>query len=472
MKHYIGGELVCGNGETMEVFDPATGFVAERFPAADATQAQEALDAAAAAFPAWSKMSLRQRGEVILRFASALEAERDKIIGLLIRETGKPLAGAVYDFEMLPNCLRFFYEEALRLEGDIILDPDNSHLNLIIRKPIGVVVGYLAWNFPLLNLGYKLGPVLASGCTCVLKPSSLTSLASLYVGEVAKASGVPSGVINIISGPGETLAKAMNSSKIPKMLTLIGSSQTGRKIITQSATSIKHFSLELGGNAPAVVCKSADVESAANHICDIKFGNAGQVCVAANRVFVHKAVKDTFLRNALAFISRITLGSGDMPADILMGPMISQKAQTEMASLVKDAVEKGARVLCGGKPAEGRGFFFLPTILDGVTPDMRVYKEEIFGPVMPVLAFDDGDDIAAMANDTEYGLAAYLFTNDLNEALSISRAIDAGSVSVNAPFYACNLPHGGLKESGIGKDCSKFSLEEYYGIQRISIQNA
>lgn len=470
IKQYINGNLVVGQGRKMDIYNPANGKIIESFSSANAAQAAQALEAAQNAFGAWSSLSLKDRESYIRRFSTLLRKEKETIIDLLISETGKPIDVATYDFNMLPDCLEYFIEEAKRMEGDIINDYDNSHLNLIIRKPLGVVLGYLAWNFPLLNLGYKLGPVLASGCTCVLKPSSQTPLASLYIGKIALEAGIPAGVINIISGNSEDLGDVLNTSTIPKMITLIGSSKTGRKLIEQSTSSIKHFSLELGGNAPAIICRSADIRTAAMNICDGKINNAGQVCVAPNRIFVHKDVKEKFLSHVLSYMKTVTLGSGRNSTGRSLGPMISSKAQKHMEELVADALSKGANLLYGGKPKEGEGYFFEPTVLDNVSRDMRVYKEEIFGPIIPILTFDDKDNVADLANDTEYGLAAYLYTSDLREALSLSRAIDAGSVNVNEPFYAYNLPHGGFKESGVGKDCSRYSLNEYYELQRISLK--
>ncbi|MCL2833412.1 MAG: NAD-dependent succinate-semialdehyde dehydrogenase [Treponema sp.] len=469
--NYINGELLEGEGKEIDVYNPETGRIITKIKSTSVSQAITALEAAKKAFVMWSGYSLGERWSYISRFLELLRAEKENIVKILIEETGKPLSNADYDFEMLPSCLSFFMEEAKRMKGEIIPDETNSHLNMIVKQPLGVVVGFLAWNFPLLNLGYKLGPVLASGCTCVIKPSSNTPLASLYVGSLARKAGIPGGVINIIAANDNGVKAALCESTIPKMLTLIGSSSTGREIIKSSATSIKHFSLELGGNAPAIVMPSADIEKAAAHVCDNKFGNCGQVCVAANRIFVHKSVKDRFIGHVLANVKKVRLGSGNTDPKADMGPMISKKACDAMAELVKDAVNKGAKVLCGGKKAERDGFFFEPTVLDNVHNGMRVYDEEIFGPIMPIIEFGDGDDIAVLGNDTEYGLASYLFTKDLQEAIGISRRLDFGSICVNEPFYAFNLPHGGLKESGMGKDCSHYSMEEYYAVKRISIKN-
>ena len=469
-KNLIDGEAVAGEGPLTTVYNPSTGDVLARFQEATAEQALYAAQCAKAAFARWSTMSLNAREAVILRFIELLREHRREIIDILVAETGKPMANAQYDFDMLPDCLNFFMNQAKNLHDEIIPDYDGRHMNMVIHKPLGVVVGYLAWNFPILNLGYKLGPILASGCTCLLKPATPTPLATMYIGQLSREAGFPDGVINIVAGRGSAVCKALNESDIPAAITLIGSTGTGRQIIRESATSIKHYSLELGGNAPVLVMKDADVDSAAALTADLKFGNAGQVCVCANRIFVHKDVKEQFVTGVLRYIDRITLGCGNEPGDILMGPMVSAEAQQAMQDLVEDAVSKGARILCGGKKASRPGYFFEPTVLDHVTRDMRVYQEEIFGPIMPIIDMDSEDDSVVLANDTQFGLAAYLFTKDLSTALKLSRAIHSGNVCVNEPFYCYNLPHGGCKQSGVGKDCSHISLEEYYYLQRISIK--
>ncbi len=466
----IDGKAVEGEGRVEQVFNPATGEVLAEYKSVSEAQCETALASADLAFKTWSKKSIIEREECILSFRAELIEKQDELVKLLMDETGKPLNNATYDYEMLINCLHFFNEENKRLYGKIIPNKSGSHLNLIDHTPLGVVVGYLAWNFPILNLGYKLGPILASGCTCILKPSSVTPLTSLKIGEIAQKH-FPKGVVNIISGASGVVAPVMNKSPIPKMMTMIGSSNAGKSVIKESSEFLRHYSLELGGNAPAVICADADVKKAAFEICDLKYGNAGQVCVSPNRVFVHKAILDEFLSEVSAFVNKITLKTGDDRQELLMGPIATDRAADAMVSFVEDAVSKGATLLHGGKRT-GVGYFFEPTVLVNVTREMKVYKEEVFGPIMSIVPFDDNDDIVAMANDTEYGLAAYVYTKDLDKALYLSENIDAGSVSVNEPLYDYNLPHGGLKESGVGKDCSLYSLEEYYYVKRVSIKRS
>lgn len=466
--HTINGKCVEGKGRTQTVYNPATGDVLVEFLAVDAAQCEEVLEAAETAFHSWKKVSIQEKEACIMAFREELIEKKEELVALLMLETGKPLGNATYDYDMLIDCLQYFNEENKRLCGKVIPNASGSHLNIIEHVPLGVVVGYLAWNFPILNLGYKLGPILASGCTCILKPSSVTPLTSMKIGEMAQKH-FPAGVVNIIAGPASTIAPILNSSPYPKMMTMIGSSNAGKNVIKESADYLRHYSLELGGNAPAVIMKDADVEKAGFFVCDLKYGNAGQVCVSPNRVFVHRDVLDEYVAYVKDFAEKIVLEVGDDSERVLMGPIATKEAMEDMVSFVADATSKGATVVSGGK-ATGTGYFFEPTVLLNVTSEMNVYKQEVFGPIMSIVPFDDYDDIIALANDTEYGLAAYLFTNDLGKAMTISEGIDAGSVSVNEPLYAYNLPHGGLKESGVGKDCSIYSLEEYYYVKRRSFK--
>jgi succinate-semialdehyde dehydrogenase/glutarate-semialdehyde dehydrogenase len=386
-------------------------------------------------------------------------------------ETGKVYSGAAYDFDMLFSCLDFFAGAAKGLHGEIIEDGGDEMLNLIIRKPVGVVVGYLAWNFPLLNVAYKIGPVLASGCTAVIKPSSKTPLATLMLGEILESINFPRGVINFVAGSSSEIGPVLSGSSLTSLITMIGSTAGGLQVIKDSATSIKHFSLELGGNAPVIVMDDADLELAAMETANLKFSNCGQICVAPNRVYAPAAKYEEFLEQLKEKTESLSLGWA-REEGAYVAPLINRDDRDKMQELIDDAISKGAKILTGGKIPSDKpqgGNWFSPCVLYNVTPQMRVYKEEIFGPVLPVIKFEEGDDVAALGNDTEYGLAAYLFTSGLDNALKVSRELDFGSVCINKAFYSVELPHGGLKQSGVGKDCSTYSLEEYYSIQRISI---
>lgn len=468
---YYAGQLISGKGTVLKVTDPATGKVFAEVPGADASQAKAALDSAEIGFRFWRSLSYADRYAWIQNLKESLLKRRTEIIEVGMRESGKPIAHSQKEFERLLISLDYYFEEARRLSGEIIPDEQGNFRNLIIRKPLGVVVGFIAWNYPIQNLGLKLGPALASGCTIVIRPSSNTPLSALLIGEAAAEINFPPGVINILAGSASILGPELSSSSIPGMLTIIGSTDAGLQVVRDSASSVKHFSLELGGNCPVAVLPDADVSEAARHTATFKYVNCGQVCVAPNRVFVHERVYDRFLEESVSIAKGIKLGVGrDEGAQ--MGPLISASDQSRMSELLEEAVRDGAKIACGGGIPAGRtaGYWFDPTVIDGARPEMRLCSEEIFGPIMPIIKFSDADDIAALCNDTPEGLAAYLYTRDLNSAFILAESIDAGTVSVNAPRFDYYLPHGGLKQSGIGKDNSRYSLEEYYEYKRISIK--
>lgn len=468
-KMLINGQLVDSTS-TFSVVNPATEAVIAKVPQAEPNQIELAIQSADKAFTTWSKMPLSQREPLILAYANILEQHKDEIIDLLIAETGKPYDNAEYDFGMLVTCLRFFVEEAKRIDQPVIADPDGRFLNYIMRQPLGVVVGYLAWNFPLLNVGYKLGPVLASGCTAIIKPSQVTPLASLRCAELSIEAGIPAGVINMITSNDYDVTNPLLTSEKTKLFTMIGSTNAGVGAMKTACTSVKHFSVELGGNAPVVVYDDADVKKAAQSIVDLKFANSGQVCVSPNRCLVHESIYDAFIAEAKAHASGISLASGRVEGRI-MGPIMTPKERSRIIGLVENATAEGAKVITGGNVPKDKttGYFFEPTILANVNLDMRVAKDEIFGPVLPIIKYGDNDDVIALANDCEYGLSAYVYTTNLQRGLQAAQQIEAGSVCINEVHYGVHLPHGGLKQSGVGKDCSAYSLTEYFTLKRVSV---
>ena len=466
----INGQPVV-TGRTFAVVDPATEETIAQVANAGEQTMQAALAAAQDAFGAWSQTPQGERKAAVLRYISLLERDRDRLAELLVREAGKTYDIASYEVTCLIGSLRYFIEEADRLRQDVIPDPTGRFLHYTLRQPLGVVVGFLAWNYPLLNLGYKLGPVLASGCTAVIKPSQHTPLATLAAAELLAEAGIAPGVVNVIACDDRAAANALLQSTVPAMITMIGSTASGVKLMSTAATSIKHFSLELGGNAPAIVYPDADLGDAAVRILNLKFSNAGQVCVAPNRALVHESVYEEFLSLAAQHAATFKLGSGRAEGP-LMGPLMTAEARDRMLALVEQAVASGAQVVCGGRkpPQLDRGYFVEPTILRDVRPDMPLSCQELFGPLLPVIRYTDHDDVIAMANDTPYGLAAYVFTKDLSTALRAAERLEAGSVCVNEPHYGVHLPHSGLKQSGVGLDRSPYSLEEYLTLKRVSIR--
>lgn len=468
-KMLINGELI-GAEKSFPVTNPSTGDVIAEVPDISVAQVVEAIDYANEGFKQWSSTSLTKRAELILDYAAVLEQNAEDIIALLIEETGKPRDNAEYDFGMLTNCLRFFVEEAKRIDQPVIVDPDERFHHFIQRQSLGVVVGYLAWNFPLLNLGYKLAPSLASGCSCIIKPSQVTPLATLKCAELAHQVGFPAGVINIITSNNYDNTNPLLTSDTTALFTMIGSTGAGVNAMKTACTNVKHFSVELGGNAPVIVYDDADLDKAVTDIVNLKYGNSGQVCVSPNRCFVHESIVAEFIDKAVSHASGIQLGTGD-DAERLMGPLSSEKERGRILKLIKDAVKNGAEIALGGGIPRDRttGFYLEPTILTNVKENMEIARTEIFGPVLSIIPFSDADDIIAKANDTEFGLSAYVYTTNLSKAFEAAKGIQAGSVCINEAHYSVQLPHGGLKQSGVGKDCSKYSLQEFYTNKRVSM---
>ena len=454
---FIGGEKISSD-QLIGVINPSNEQLIANIYNADVTLMKKSLISANDGFEKWSSFTPIKRKEIILRYADILEKNKEKLIDLLILETGKPKENADYDFGMLITCLRFFIEEYERLDQPVIHDPDDRFLHYMQRQPIGVVVGFLAWNFPLLNLGYKLGPTLASGCSCILKPSELTPLATLEAVYLANEAGIPKGVINVITCDDYSITDVLLKSDIPSLVTMIGSTQGGIEVMKASCSSIKRFSVELGGNSPVIVYPDADIKSAAEKIVGLKYVNTGQVCVSPNRCFVHRLVYDEFIHEVLTCVKNIE-----------MGPMITSEARNKVLSLIKSAKESGAKIIYGGNIIDKPGYFMEPTVIKDVEQSMSIASDEVFGPVLSILPFTDEDNEIDFANNTNSGLAAYVFTTNLSKALQSAKQINAGSICINEPHYSVQLPHGGLKQSGVGKDCSRYSIEEYLTLKRVSI---
>ncbi|MCX2784075.1 NAD-dependent succinate-semialdehyde dehydrogenase [Microbulbifer thermotolerans] len=465
---YIGGELCEGNA-TMDVVNPATEQVVGRVAEAGVADACLALEAAERAFPLWSGTSIAERVEWMQRLRQAVLDTEEHLRECVHLEMGKPWASTEEDFRMLAHSLAYYAEEISRIHAESLVDRDGTHVHLLSRQPVGVAAAFLAWNFPLLNLAYKLGPAMAAGCPIVIKPSSKTPLSAYAVGELCAHIGLPAGVVNIISGVDHEIGNAISSSTIPALITLIGSTQTGMHVMRNGATSIKRYSMELGGNAPVLIFPDADLDLAADVVCGVKFANAGQICVTPNRVFVHSEVVDSFREKVLARTHAVKVGY-DRHGDVDMGPVIDGAAWERIHGLVRDAVANGARLLTGGGRPEGveRGSFYAPTVIDGVSEKMRIYREEVFGPVISLLTFDDDEAVIAAANDTEAGLSSFIFTQDRKKADWCAEKLRFGEVQINGIKYAIDLPHCGVKQSGIGVDCSPLALDDYLAIKRVT----
>lgn len=470
-KLYIGGQLRDAiSGERHTVICPANDEPTAEIAWAGAQDAQLALVEAQKGFAYWSQLSLAQRTEWMLKLRSAVLDKEHELRAAMVYEMGKTYASAWEDIEGVINGLEWYPTAMKNRRDEQIPDYENTHTHKMVHQPAGVAVAYLAWNFPLLNVGFKMGPALAAGCSLIIKPSAASPLSAYLMGKILHDINFPAGVVNILCGPSSTVAHTLTTSTIPAVLTMIGSTQTGQKVIADSTTSIKKLGMELGGNAPFIVFEDADFEQALDLGVALKFGNSGQVCVAANRIFVHESIYEKFVKAYVEKVATLKLGHGvDTDAD--MGPMVSKKDRDRMFALIKDAESKGATLECGGKipPGMEKGNWIEPSVLSGMTPEMDVFRKETFGALAALMPFSTDDQVLELANDTEYGLASYVFTNDHKRIERFSRDLQFGEIQINGVKYSIYLPHGGIKNSGIGHDCSHLALDDYLVKKRISM---
>jgi len=469
-KLYIGGKLLDAvSGAKKEVICPATNEVVGEVAWAGKEDAEIALDEAQKGFKYWSKLPLAERTKWMMKLREEVLKHDDILRKAIVFEMGKSYEAAWEDIEALVNGLEFYPGAMRNMHDEIIPDIENTHRHKVVNQPAGVAVAYLAWNFPLLNAGFKIGPALAAGCSLIIKPSGLTPLSSYILGEIVHKINFPAGVLNFICGQVNEVAYTMTTSKIPKVLTMIGSAASGRKVIADSATSIKHVSMELGGNAPFIVCEDADIDTALNIGIALKYGNCGQICVSPNRFLIHENVYDVFLEEFIEKAKQIKVGFGinEKPD---MGPLVTLYDRDRIFKMIEDDVARGASLILGGGIPAGKdqGNFMEPTILTNITTEMRCFKEEIFGPVAAMMKFSTNEEAIKIGNNTEYGLVSYVFSSKEKEIRRFSEELDFGEVQVNGVKYAIYLPHGGIKESGVGHDCSYLALNEYLVKKRIT----
>jgi succinate-semialdehyde dehydrogenase/glutarate-semialdehyde dehydrogenase len=404
------------------------------------------------------------------KLRDAVIAHEDWLRTCVHHEMGKPWAQTEEDWDRLVASLDFYAEEIARLHDYSLTDRAGTHTHRMVYEPAGVAVAFLAWNFPLLNLAFKIGPAMAAGCPIIIRPSDATPISGYAVGALCEMIDLPKGVVQILATESYAVADALTASTIPQVITLIGSTKTGQHIMRIGATSIKRYSMELGGNAPVLVFEDADLDLAADIVTGVKFSNAGQICVSPNRVFVAKAVLEAFTQKVVDRARAAKVGF-DKHANITTGPVIDESAWTRLKGLVDDAVAGGATLLAGGERPTGMnaGHFLAPTVLAGVTETMAVYREETFGPIVSIVPFDDNTDLLRMANDCEEGgLTAYVFTRDLARAEHFSAHLRYGEIQINGVKYDIDLPHGGIGQSGVGHDCSALALHDYLVQKRIT----
>jgi succinate-semialdehyde dehydrogenase/glutarate-semialdehyde dehydrogenase len=467
---YIDGHWVAADaGATLPVHNPATGARLGAVPAMGVAETRRAIEAAARALPAWAARTAKDRAQVLRRWYDLMMKHQEDLALLMTAEQGKPLAESKGEIAYSAAFIEWFAEEAKRLYGDVIPGHQPDKRILVLRQPVGVVAAITPWNFPSAMITRKAAPALAAGCTMVLKPATQTPYSALALAELAHRAGVPAGVFNVLTGSSTAIGGEMTSNPTVRKLTFTGSTEVGKKLMAQCAGTLKKLSLELGGNAPFIVFDDADLDAAVQGAIASKYRNTGQTCVCANRLLVQDGVYDAFAEKLAAAVARLKVGDGLRGATD-QGPLIDEKALAKVEEHIADALAHGARVLAGGKRHALGGTFFEPTILVGVTPAMAVAREETFGPVAPLFRFKTEAEAIALANDTEFGLAAYLYTRDLARSWRVAEAIEYGIVGLNTGIISTEVaPFGGIKESGTGREGSKYGILDYTELKYVCV---
>ena len=469
-RAFIGGEWVnAAEGGTHPVLNPATREMIGTVPVMGASETRHAIQAASGAFPAWAARTAKERAVILRRWYELLMANQEDLATLMTAEQGKPLAEAQGEIAYAASFIEWFAEEGKRLYGDIIPGHQPDKRLLVLRQPVGVVAAITPWNFPLAMITRKAGPALAAGCTFVCKPAGQTPYSALAAALLAERAGVPAGVLNIVTGEARAIGGEMTSNPLVRKLTFTGSTAIGKQLMAQCAGTMKKISLELGGNAPFIVFADADLDAAVAGAIASKYRNTGQTCVCANRLLVQAPVYEEFTRKLVAAVAKLRVGDGLQGATD-QGPLIDENALAKVEEHLQDALSKGARVVQGGRRHALGGTFFEPTVLADVTPKMLVAREETFGPVAPLFRFESETDAIRMANDTEFGLAAYFYTRDLARSWRVAEALEYGIVGLNTGLISTEVaPFGGMKESGTGREGSKYGILDYTELKYLCV---
>ena len=465
----IDGTWIEVGDDGIAVDDPATGEIVGRVPKLGAAETEAAIAAAEQAMPAWAARTAKDRAQVLRTWFDLIMAHQDVLARILTREQGKPLAEAKGEIAYAASFIEWFAEEAKRIYGEVVPGHMPDKRIVVLKQPIGVVAAITPWNFPAAMVTRKLAPALAAGCTTVLKPASQTPFTALALAVLAEEAGVPAGVINVVTGGAAAIGGALTASPVVRKLTFTGSTEIGAKLYEQSAPTIKKLSLELGGNAPFIVFDDADLDAAVAGAIASKYRNAGQTCVCANRLYVQAGIHDRFVEALAKAVDGLVVGSG-LDQGTTIGPLIDEAAVAKAQQHVDDAVSKGARIVTGGKAHPLGGRYFQPTIIEGVKAGMLVLNEETFGPVAPIIRFEDESDAIAKANATEFGLAAYFYARDMGRAWRVAEALESGIVGINTGLISTEVaPFGGVKASGLGREGSRHGIDDYLEIKYLCI---
>ncbi len=469
-KAFVGGRWIdADNGETFGVSNPATGEIIAQVARCGGAETRRAIEAAEHAQQLWRKKTASQRSVLLRHWFDLMMEYQEDLAHILTAEQGKPLAEARGEIAYGASYIEWFAEEAKRVYGDVIPPPAGDRRIIVIKQPVGVVACITPWNFPNAMLARKVAAALAAGCTTVCKPASSTPLSALAMADLAQRAGIPDGVINVIAGRTGAIGAELTSNPIVRKLTFTGSTEIGKTLVADCAGTMKRTSMELGGNAPFIVFDDADLDQAVEATLATKYRNAGQTCVCANRILVQDTVMEEYSRRLVEAVGVFRLGNGAEDG-VTMGPLIDDAAAASVCSMIDDAVARGAEIVLGGGRSALGSSFVEPTILSGVTADMRVFREEIFGPVSPLVSFSTEDEAITVANDTQFGLAAYFCSRDVGRIWRVAEGLEYGIVGINEGAISNAMaPFGGIKESGNGREGSKYGLEDYLEIKYLCI---
>ncbi len=463
---FIDGRWVdADGGATTAVVNPANGQVIAEVARCGQAETRRAIEAASRAFPLWRRRTAKERARALRRWFDLMMAHQEDLAIIMTMEQGKPLAESRGEIAYGAAFIEWFAEEARRTYGDTIPGPANDKRVVTIKQPVGVVACITPWNFPNAMLTRKVGPALATGCTVVCKPANATPLSALAIAELAVRADIPPGVINVLAGETRAIGSELTANPEVRKLTFTGSTEVGKELLRQCTATVKRTSMELGGNAPFIVFNDADIEAAVQGALVCKYRNAGQTCVCANRILVQSGIHDVFAERFAAAVRALNIGDGMAPGTAI-GPLINRGAADTVLSMVESAVGQGAEVLVGGRRAANGECFVEPTVLTGVQRNMRVFREEIFGPVAPLVKFETEEEAIELANDTEYGLAAYFYSRDIGRVWRMAERLDYGIIGINEGIVSNEAaPFGGFKESGLGREGSKYGINEYLEVK-------
>ncbi|AWP26801.1 NAD-dependent succinate-semialdehyde dehydrogenase [Paenibacillus glucanolyticus] len=466
---YIDGQWVQTE-EQMDVYNPANGKVIGTVPKGGKREAQQAVDAAAAAFSDWSGRTANDRGELLRRWHQLIADHTDELARIMTTEQGKPLKEAAGEIRYANSFVDWYAEEGKRIYGETIPGSSSRQRIIVTKQPVGVVAAITPWNFPASMITRKVAPALAAGCTVVIKPSGETPFTAIKLVELADEAGIPAGVINIVTGPSGDIADVWQKDSRVRKLSFTGSTEVGKQLMAGAAANVKKISLELGGHAPFIVTDQADLDQAAAGLISSKFRNGGQTCVCANRIYVQESVAEKFAAKFTELVKQLRVGNG-LENGIDIGPLINEEAVDKVVRQIKDAEEKGGVILAGGQALPDLGGNYVePTVIMNATDDMECMNEETFGPLAPITTFKTIDEAVKRANNSPYGLAAYVFTQNLGEAVKIAESLDYGIVGVNDPVPStAQAPFGGFKESGLGREGGHYGMEEFLEVKYISL---